>query len=78
MIPEVHLPGEWAEWNITELIGSGSYGTVYKAERRLDDQVIVSAVKVISVPSDEENDRSVLDLMHGDKEIGRASCRERV
>ena len=68
MIPEVHLPGEWAEWNITELIGSGSYGTVYKAERRLDDQVIVSAVKVISVPSDEENDRSVLDLMHGDKE----------
>lgn len=68
MIPEVHLPGEWAEWKITELIGSGSYGTVYKAERKLDDQVIVSAVKVISVPSSEESDMSVLDLMHGDKE----------
>ena len=34
-MPEVRLPDKWNEWKIVEQVGMGSFGTVYKAERRL-------------------------------------------
>ncbi|MCD7883297.1 MAG: protein kinase [Lachnospiraceae bacterium] len=37
MYEELLLPSGWQEWKITEQIGRGSFGTVYKAERRLSD-----------------------------------------
>lgn len=39
----------WPEWRIEELLGTGSYGTVYRAVRA-DDPSCVCAVKMISIP----------------------------
>ena len=30
---EIRLPELWKDWKITECVGQGSFGTVYKAER---------------------------------------------
>lgn len=43
----------WPDWEITEQIGRGSYGVVYKAVRKYRGLESVSAIKVISVPLDE-------------------------
>jgi len=40
----------WPEWNVVEQIGSGSYGKVYKVERREHGIVNRAAVKVITIP----------------------------
>lgn len=56
---EIHLPKAWSDWQLTDLVGSGNYGTVYKAERRLKDQAFVSAIKVIPVPPENENTGSI-------------------
>lgn len=42
----------WPEWRCVEVIGKGSYGTVYKAVRNDHNVESYSAVKVITVPSD--------------------------
>lgn len=47
---KVRLPAEWADWKITDEVGSGSYGAVYRAERQLGDEKVVSAIKIIHVP----------------------------
>lgn len=75
MEPEICLPAEWPEWKITELIGTGSYGSVYRAERRLDDETLVSAVKVIPIPPDSENENSILRQTDGDRERAYEYCR---
>ena len=41
----------WQEWKITEKIGEGSYGKVYKAERTEQGHSFYSAIKVIPIPS---------------------------
>ena len=53
------LPGKWTSWEITDEIGSGSYGTVYQIEK--EDQI--KAVKVIEIPQKEEY--SLIMLEHG-------------
>ena len=40
----------WPEWRVVEEIGSGAYGTVYKAVRQDHNLVSYSAIKVISIP----------------------------
>ena len=40
----------WPDWMITERIGSGSYGDVYKAERSEMGNKFYSAIKIIPVP----------------------------
>ena len=46
------LPSEWSGWIITELIGAGSYGTVYKAEKRDEAGICMeAAVKIIRIPA---------------------------
>lgn len=46
------LPPKWRDWRIVEVIGEGSFGTVYRAEK--NDGVVssVSAIKVIEITAD--------------------------
>ena len=41
----------WPEWKITEKIGEGSFGKVYKARRTEQGKTFYSAIKVITIPS---------------------------
>ncbi|MBU5482546.1 serine/threonine protein kinase [Blautia sp. MSJ-19] len=41
----------WPEWKITEKIGEGSFGKVYKACRNEQGTTFYSAIKVITIPS---------------------------
>jgi len=42
----------WPEWKVTRVLGRGSYGIVYEAERRDSMIGTKAAIKVISVPQD--------------------------
>lgn len=64
----VHLPDSWSDWTVTDLIGSGSFGTVYRAERKLQDQTLVSAVKVIPVPPEGEKTDAILHEARSNQE----------
>ena len=48
----ITLPKSWSDWEITDLIGEGSFAAVYRARRR-DDPSFESAIKVIPIPRDE-------------------------
>lgn len=50
------IPEVWNEWNIEETIGSGAYGTVYRASNAAGE---LSAIKVINIPSSREEEASV-------------------
>ncbi|MBQ6583148.1 MAG: serine/threonine-protein kinase [Mogibacterium sp.] len=51
----------WHDWNIMETIGSGSYGTVYRIERRDDfGHFEESALKVIRIPHNPGERDSIL------------------
>lgn len=41
----------WPDWKVTELLGEGSYGKVYKAQREDHTLTSYSAIKVISIPN---------------------------
>ncbi len=45
---EIILPESWQNWELTEEIGSGSFGTVYKATEKNSREVC--AVKIIDIP----------------------------
>ena len=51
---DIILPKNWEKWTLTELLGEGAYGEVYKAECTLDDTVLYSAIKVIRIPSNND------------------------
>ena len=57
MNDRISLPDGWQGWKIVGLIGSGSYGTVYKAERTVRGKVFSCAIKVISIPGDDSEDQ---------------------
>ncbi len=57
------LPNSWEGWTITELIGKGSYGSVYKARFLSADPNApeqLAAIKIISIPA---NDESLADSL---------------
>ncbi len=60
----------WAEWTITEKIGEGAYGTVYKAMRSEQGHTIFSAIKVISIPESREELNTILQET-GDEQSAR-------
>jgi serine/threonine protein kinase len=54
-----NLKDIWPEWKIVEEIGSGSFGTVYKAERQELGVTSQAAIKVITIPLHESELRSL-------------------
>lgn len=42
------LPDAWSQWELTDIIGSGAYGTVYHAHNTSDDTQC--AIKIIQLP----------------------------
>ena len=48
----INLPDRWSDWNVVDMIGEGTFASVYEAERK-DDPTILAAIKVISIPNDE-------------------------
>ncbi len=53
MNAEKLIPEIWPEWKVAEKIGQGTYGSVYLI-RRVEKPSIEAAVKVISIPSNDE------------------------
>ena len=45
-----NLPKGWEEWQLEEILGEGSYGTVWKAVRKIGEDTIRSAIKIIRIP----------------------------
>lgn len=50
MTGQVDVKAFWPEWEIEKRIGSGSYGTVYRARKEVGETTVYSAIKVISLP----------------------------
>ncbi|MDO5785023.1 MAG: serine/threonine-protein kinase [Eubacteriales bacterium] len=59
------LPEQWSDWELTELIGAGTYGTVYKAQKK-NDPNCVSAIKIINFPANENEANILLREHRGD------------
>lgn len=52
----------WKEWNVKEFIGEGSFGKVYRIERRdTFGQTYQAALKVITISGKQAKDPSVID-----------------
>lgn len=49
----MNLEKVWPQWKVEKVIGKGSYGTVYKCFSEEGGKKEYSAIKVISVPSDD-------------------------
>ena len=60
----LELPEKWKEWKLTESLGEGSYGEVYRAENALGESC---AIKVIEIPKTKEEAESVR-REYGDEE----------
>lgn len=43
----------WSDWSITEKLGEGSFGQVFKAEKERYGIIQNSAIKVVRIPSDD-------------------------
>ena len=67
------LPDEWADWTVTERIGTGSFGTVYLAERDGEE----CAVKMILIPSD-ESERAALLVESKDEQTAQLYLKDLV
>ncbi len=62
MTGQVDVKAFWPEWEIEKRIGSGSYGTVYRAKKVTEETTVYSAVKVISIPfADSEVESMVVE-----------------
>ncbi|MCR4614906.1 MAG: serine/threonine protein kinase [Clostridiales bacterium] len=45
----------WPEWHEIEILGEGSFGKVYKAQREEFGNIFYSAIKVLSVPKSQQD-----------------------
>ena len=59
----------WPEWEIIEKIGEGSFGKVYKAQTIRRGVPVFSAIKMISIPSNENELESVRAENQDDKSV---------
>ena len=58
MDESIHLPSKWADWTLTESLGSGSYGTVWSAHKEGHPKE-TAAVKIIRIPSNESEENAL-------------------
>ena len=58
---DAHTGRVWQDWTIVRQIGQGSYGTVYEIQRDIHGDVEKAALKVLSVPHNEDE----LDYLRG-------------
>lgn len=49
----------WPEWKITEKIGEGSFGKVYKAQRTEKGRSFYSAIKILTIPANKNELNSI-------------------
>ena len=56
------LPTAWNEWTLTQEIGAGSFGTVYRARKADGSGLRESAVKIVNIP---RMDQKQEDMMRG-------------
>ena len=49
----------WPKWHTAELIGKGTFGEVYKAWREEFGERFYSAVKIVRIPGEDEEIRSM-------------------
>ena len=67
----------WPDWTVEEKLGSGSYGTVYRAKRvDLTGVTTYSAIKVIRIPKEEPDEDLGIEFESGLMDEYR-SCRNR-
>lgn len=68
---ELKLPQSWQDWRITEELGEGAYGRVYRAEKENGGVTAVSAIKVIQVPSERSELLSLRREFQTEEELRR-------
>ena len=68
---ELKLPQSWQDWHITEELGEGAYGRVYRAEKENGGVTAVSAIKVIQVPSERSELLSLRREFQTEEELHR-------
>ena len=68
---ELKLPQSWQDWQITEEIGEGAYGKVYRAEKDNGGVTAVSAIKIIRIPSERSELLSLRREFQSDEELRR-------
>ncbi|MDO4632794.1 MAG: leucine-rich repeat protein [Eubacteriales bacterium] len=66
---QVRLP--WPDWQIVRLLGSGTFGRVYEAEKKNDGFVSHAAVKVMSIPAQRQEVYELKASGMSDPEIDR-------
>ena len=66
----VSLPEGWKSWQICRILGEGAYGKVYLAEKKIGADVSESAIKIIRISPD-ENEELALPFEFGSKESVR-------
>ena len=55
----IDISGIWPQWHAVDVLGKGSYGSVYRIEKNDYGIVTSSALKVVSIPHDEEETREL-------------------
>lgn len=69
MLDKMDLSRVWPEWKVEELIGSGSFGRVYKVSHTELGHVSWRAAKLISIPSEDEAISSLSSMGMDDDSI---------
>ena len=69
----------WGNWYLLNPIGTGSFGTVYRAKQEVFGRTYYSAVKHISIPRDDaERMRLEDDLATNDEELLNEYCEQKM
>ena len=56
------LPEKWSDWQLGELIGEGTYASVYKAIRTDEAGTSYSAIKVLRIPEDGKKEKYIDEI----------------
>ncbi len=66
----------WPEWKVVEKLGEGSFGAVYKCCKTEHDVEVYSAIKVINVPFDDEDEATAAETTGTDTQTVREYLKE--